>query len=232
MIAFIEQRTKKRLKFREFSQNIPSTILNPYNHRAELKNMNRKSLDLGCSKFPRNPYNYEELHGIDLTLHDVAGVVYKQANLALEKIPYEDNHFDCISAFDFIEHIPRQLLSLDTGKTRAPFIELMNEIWRTLKPGGIFYAVTPAYPAAEAFQDPTHVNFITKNTHQYFCGVEPMAKIYGFTGKFTKIRVESLVFRTAITAEKTFAKTVYNWQKRILKPSRVAHLLWELKAEK
>lgn len=104
---------------------------------------NRKSLDLGCNDRPRNPYHYEELYGVDLAPHSIEGVTYAQANLALDAIPFEDNYYDCVTAFDFIEHIPRQLLSLDTGKTRLPSVELMNEIWRVSKPNGTFYAVTP-----------------------------------------------------------------------------------------
>jgi len=44
---------------------------------------NRKSLDLGCNNCPRNPYNYEELFGIDLHSQEIKGVTYLQANLAL-----------------------------------------------------------------------------------------------------------------------------------------------------
>lgn len=193
---------------------------------------NRKSLDLGCNNIPRNPYCYEELYGVDLAAQVIEGVTYKQANLALEPIPFTDNYFDCVSAFDFIEHIPRQLLSVDTAKTRLPFILLMNEIWRVLKPDGIFYAVTPAYPSAAAFQDPTHVNIITKETHEYFCGIEPMAAMYGFTGRFKKLRIESVVFKTAVTAEQTRQKFLYNLEKKIINPKRLSHLIWELQAIK
>jgi len=193
---------------------------------------NRKSLDLGCNNRPRNPYKYEKLYGIDLTPQVIDGITYAEANLALEPIPFEDNYFDCVSAFDFIEHIPRQLLSVDTKKTRLPFIELMNEIWRVLKPNGIFYALTPAYPSAAAFQDPTHVNIITKETHSYFCGDAPMGEMYGFHGRFEKKRVEFVVPKTALTAENNRAKKWYNLEKRIINPSRLSHLLWELQAKK
>ena len=44
----------------------------------------------------------------------------------------------------------------------------MNEIYRVLKNRGKFYAFTPYYPKAQVFQDPTHVNFITVDTHEYF----------------------------------------------------------------
>jgi SAM-dependent methyltransferase len=194
--------------------------------------LNRKALDIGCNNRPRNPYGYEHLYGIDLAPQNIEGVTYLTANLALEPIPYDSNYFDCVTAFDFIEHIPRQVLSLDTGKTRLPFIALMNEIWRVLKPNGTFYAVTPVYPSPAAFQDPTHVNFITKEPHDYFCGESPLANMYGFTGRFKKLRVESVVFKTTLTAEKTRAKSLYNLEKRIINPRRLSHLLWELAAEK
>ena len=193
---------------------------------------NRKSLDLGCNDRPRNPYNYEELYAVDLAPQVINGVTYVQANLALEAIPFEENYFDCVTAFDFIEHIPRQLFSLDTGKTRLPFVELMNEIWRVLKPNGTFYAVTPVYPSAAVFQDPTHVNFISKETHEYFCGDSPLANMYGFKGRFEKLRAESVVFKTTLTAEKSRAKFLYHLEKKIINPRRLSHFLWELKAEK
>lgn len=192
----------------------------------------RKSLDLGCNNLPRNPYNLEDVYGIDLNPQVIDGVTYIQANLALEAIPFEDNFFDCVSAFDFIEHIPRQLLSLDTGNSRLPLIELMNEIWRVLKPHGIFYAATPCYPSAAAFQDPTHVNFITNDTHNYFCGDSPYAAIYGFTGRFEIIRAEPVVFKTTFSAKRTAGTFLYNLQKKICNPSRLSHFLWELKALK
>ena len=44
----------------------------------------------------------------------------------------------------------------------------MNEIYRVLKPNGIFYGITPVYPKESVFVDPTHVNFITKNSFKYF----------------------------------------------------------------
>ena len=60
----------------------------------------------------------------------------KEANLLTSKIPYSDNEFDFVTAFDFIEHIPR--IILDNGKVKYPFIEIMNEIYRVLKPNGLF----------------------------------------------------------------------------------------------
>jgi len=111
------------------------------------------------------------------------------SNLSLEAIPYDDNMFSSVSAFDFIEHMPRVLAIENGEKTIFPFIRLMNEIWRVLVPGGRFYAVTPAYPQPEACVDPTHVNIITDRTHSYFCGDECYGRAYGFIGCFEPLLV-------------------------------------------
>ena len=70
-------------------------------------------------------------------------------HLGINPIPLEASSLDVITAFDVIEHIPQAIYK--NGKICNPFMEAMNEIWRTLKPGGIFYAHTPACPAPEAF---------------------------------------------------------------------------------
>jgi SAM-dependent methyltransferase len=109
-------------------------------------------------------------------------------DLAIAPIPCDANTFDFITAFDFIEHIPR--VAIIDGSTKFPFINLMNEIFRALKPGGLFFAKTPAYPCKEAFQDPTHVNIITEDTFPlYFCN-QSAGRIYGFSGSFTLVAQE------------------------------------------
>ena len=148
--------------------------------------MKRKHLDLGCGARPKNPYNHEELYGIDIRsdLVDNGVCQVAVANLITGPIPFADNSFDSVSAYDFIEHIPRLAVDYASGTTRFPFIELMNEIWRVLKPDGMLYAVTPAFPDEKAFRDPTHVNVITKKTHRYFTEPYLMGEMYGFVGSF------------------------------------------------
>ena len=142
-----------------------------------------KHLDLGCGKFPRNPLNKKKLYGTDIRDLKNMDFVYKKSNLITQNIPFPDSFFDSVSAFDFIEHIPRIWIK-NEKKTVFPFINLMNEIFRVLKNNGEFLAITPAYPNNQAFQDPTHVNFITKRTAKYFSGTNPLGKIYGFNGNF------------------------------------------------
>ncbi|WP_254216871.1 class I SAM-dependent methyltransferase [Synechococcus sp. CCY 9618] len=142
------------------------------------------TLDLGCGTVPRNPFKAGRSHGIDIRNIPEHGVV--SADLSNGPIPFPDSCFDFVTAFDFIEHVPRVVCT--AGSTRFPFVALMDEIHRVLKPGGIFFSKTPAFPSQEVFQDPTHVNPITENTLPlYFCrkGQEhPWARMYGFSGTF------------------------------------------------
>ena len=108
--------------------------------------------------------------------------------MSLERIPFQDSYFDACTAYDFIEHIPR--ISHYRDGSQSPFVELMNEIYRILKPGGLFLHRTPCYPAKQAFTDPTHVNIITEDTFPgYFCEPSNLAGNlgYGFKGSFELI---------------------------------------------
>ncbi len=147
-----------------------------------------RHLDLGCGKFPRNPYDRKTLCGVDIRPLQIEGVDYRPANLTLDPIPFDDDYFASVSAFDFIEHVPRIFPTADGRGTRAPFIDVMNEVWRVLAPGGRFYAITPAWPHPQAFADPTHVNIITEDTVNYFCGDNPLGRMYGFSGTFKLLR--------------------------------------------
>ena len=140
------------------------------------------SLDLGCGKEPKNPFEADKVFGVDFKENLDQNI--KASDLAIGPIPYEGDTFDFVSAFDFIEHIPRVIYA---PEKRFSFVELMDEIYRVLKPGGHFLSFTPAFPAIDAFSDPTHVNVITEKTFPiYFCN-EVVARIYGFKGEFQLI---------------------------------------------
>ena len=147
-----------------------------------------KSLDLGSGPNPRNPFNADEVYGIDIgqRVGQLSNII--SADLAIEPIPFDAGNFDFVTAYDFIEHIPRVIYN---PKRRLPFVELMNEIYRVLKMGGHFLSNTPAYPDASAFMDPTHVNIITEGTFPLYFGDNrencPWAAMYGFTGCFHMI---------------------------------------------
>lgn len=147
------------------------------------------SLDIGSGSVPKNPFDADHVYGADIAA-DHAGypenVLYWDA--ILEPLPFKDNSMDYVVCTDFLEHIPRILYIpgfMGQPVRKQPFIDVMSEVWRVLKPGGQFQAKTPAYPRAEAFQDPTHVNIITENTQDYFAGgLVGLCKEYGFKGQF------------------------------------------------
>ena len=194
-------------------------------------------LDLGCGPMPRNPYRRGRLYGIDLrsgmTLRSgAADGELLSANLVLEPIPFADDFFGSVSAYDFLEHVPRQLIDPRSGVLRNPFVELMSEIWRVLAPGGRLLASTPAYPRPEAFQDPTHVNIITRDTHDYFCGDPAPAAMYGFRGGFRVVEVGwSVEKNSREPLQPRWRKRLRNWNHRLFKQG-LSHFAWELEAIK
>lgn len=149
---------------------------------------NAVHVDLGCGNLPRNPLDAERVIGVDVS----STPPYKVISQSLEYVqvfpglalPFESNQIDSVSAFDFLEHIPRSDRT-PKGDFSNPFIEIMNEIYRILKPGGLFISLTPCFPSPAAFTDPTHVNFISDTSHLYFSGPNfAKVKNYGFIGEF------------------------------------------------
>lgn len=193
-------------------------------------------LDLGCGSRARNPYQRQKLIGCDFAeleqLTPVDNFAFVAVDLSKNRLPFEDATFDSVSAFDFIEHIPRQAYRIN-GTIVFPFMELMSEIYRVLKPNGIFLASTPAYPRPEAFQDPTHVNFITEKTHEYFCGDAPYAERYGFTGRFEARRI---VWEPQKNTYAGSSRGMREWWRKNVEfrffKGGFSHLTWELQAIK
>lgn len=147
-----------------------------------------RSLDIGCGLTPRNLFNATEVFGIDV--RDDLDLNIVSADLTVDPIPFPDDYFDFVSAVDFLEHIPRLIY---VPHRRNAFVELMNEVWRVLKPQGQFLSFTPAFPNPAVFRDPTHVNFITEETFTlYFDNVNRWAAThgYGFKGSFQILNQE------------------------------------------
>jgi len=194
-----------------------------------------KHLDLGCGLNPKNQFNATELYGCDIrdltSELSIRGIKFRPANLVLESIPFEDNYFDSVSAMDFLEHIPRQIVDTE-GKIRNSFVELMNEIYRVLKPNGTFFALTPIFPHPWAFIDPTHVNIMSNKSYTYFIGAENHGQMYGFKGNFNKKEVYmDTPNNYSKENENSVKKTLRRLHRKFLRGG-LSHQVWILQAIK
>lgn len=87
-------------------------------------------------------------------------------------LPYDDNSVEYVLATDVLEHLP------------FPFsIEIVEEVWRVLQPGGTFEFVVPSTDGRGAYQDPTHRSFWNINTWLYFTD-DNYRNLHGFDAKF------------------------------------------------
>lgn len=192
--------------------------------------MTTKHLDIGCGANPRNPFHCDELYGVDIIEQQTNDFHYQQCNVIFQPLPFADSTFDSVSAYDFLEHVPRTTTIDNQGV--FPFIHVMNEAYRVLKPGGTFYAITPGYPRVEAFVDPTHVNFITQKTHTYFTAPKYKARMYGFNGKFQiERRVKWIKLSQETQRSNALVRAIKNLLYTLLYKKK-SHLLWQFSAIK
>lgn len=78
-------------------------------------------------------------------------------DLTVHPLPFDDDTFDEIHAYDVLEHLAAQ------GDYLFFFAEF-SEYWRILKPGGIFIASVPHYQSVWAWGDPSHRRVIQEET--------------------------------------------------------------------
>lgn len=156
-----------------------------------------KQLDLGCGGAGRKHDGVTEYLGVDI---QPTAPHVKKADLAIEPIPFGNDEFDLVTAYDFIEHIPAviyvpHIVGVPDGENlkdevrgverRQCLIELFNEIYRVLKHDGQFYMQTPI----RNFSDPTHLSFWELESLNYFSGdYFGWHDHYGHTSRFEKVR--------------------------------------------
>ena len=113
-----------------------------------------KILDLGCGKQRKIKRLNAEIIGLDVAKHPNVDVVHDLNKLPL---PFEDEEFDEIHASHVLEHLKFDIFS-----------PLMDEIYRILKPNGIFFVKVPHWKGKYAFDSPEHTRCFTPYTFNYF----------------------------------------------------------------
>jgi SAM-dependent methyltransferase len=127
-----------------------------------LKQKSGIRLDIGCGANKTPTFvgmDYRKLPGVDI-VHDI------------EKTPWPlpDESVLTAVASHVLEHI---------NPHGGIFMNVMDEVWRVLKPGGQFGFVVPYAGSPPYWQDPTHVNGITETTLLYFDPEAEGGNLYG-----------------------------------------------------
>lgn len=144
-------------------------------------------VDIGCGNNKRGDV------GIDVSPDSDADII---ALLGYDYLPLRDSCAEKVVAYDILEHIGKVVDYRENGvwKREYPFIKLVNEVHRILRPGGLFESMTPCYPHPAVHQDPTHATVITPQTWAYFVEDGPFQfhDQYEITARFA-IREQRMV---------------------------------------
>lgn len=133
-------------------------------------------LGCGASRERKLPWDgraeWSHLVTLDMNPDHEPDVIHDLASLPL---PFAANSFDEIHAYDVMEHVGAQ------GDWRFFFAQ-WADMWRLLKPGGVFCGVSPAASSPWAWGDPGHTRIIGQECLVYLnqpsyaeqVGVTPM----------------------------------------------------------
>jgi SAM-dependent methyltransferase len=115
------------------------------------------------------PENWTELITLDIdeTLAKPADYIHDLEDLPL---PFDDDCFDEIHAYEVLEHTGQQ------GDWRF-FFNQMYEFWRILKPDGILCATVPMWDGQWAWGDPGHKRVINTGNLVFLSQFEYKAQI-------------------------------------------------------
>jgi SAM-dependent methyltransferase len=119
-----------------------------------------KELLLGCGSRTskdlcvNDKKTFDNVTRLDINAEHKPDVVW---DLTKHPLPFADEEFDEIHAYEVLEHLAQQ------GDYEFFFKEF-TEYHRILKPGGFFYASCPARSSVWAWGDPSHKRIISRET--------------------------------------------------------------------
>lgn len=98
---------------------------------------------------PENP-TFTNLTTLDLNPDHNPDIIH---DLTILPLPFADNSFDEIHAYEVLEHTGSQ------GDYQF-FFDQFSDFWRILKPGGQLFATCPTWNGVWAWGDPSHTRTI------------------------------------------------------------------------
>ncbi len=141
-------------------------------------NTKTTALDLGCGNHPRNIFNAKMLYGIDAGPHLDSNVI--KLDIITQKIPFADNFFDGISAYDLIPYLPK---IAHTPNLIYPILNIFDEVWRLLKQNGLFFLNILTSENISTTPDPLVCSHFTTMQIQELCSCEKF-KHLGYSANF------------------------------------------------
>lgn len=133
-------------------------------------------------------------------------------DLTTRPLPFADNTFDEIHAYDVLEHLGQQ------GDWRA-FFDEWSEWWRLLKPDGVLCGISPAADSPWAWGDPGHTRVISPESLGYLHQPEYTAQV-----GITAMSDYRFVYRADfdLLYQETIDGAAFCYVLRAIKPSRIS----------
>lgn len=156
---------------------------------------------------PPDRPKWDELVTLDINADHDPDVVW---DLTQRPLPFEDETFDEIHAYEVVEHLGRQ------GDYREWFAE-WEEWWRLLKPGGYFIGTSPHRTSDWCWGDPGHTRAMGLEVLTYLCQpiYHKQVGVTAITDYRFCYQADFDLIHCQITADKTF-----QFGLRAVKPSR------------
>jgi len=136
-----------------------------------INNETKDALDLGCGKKKRPGalgVDSSNRHDPDV-IHDLNDFPY----------PFENDSFSMVYMDNVLEHLNSPL-------------DVMCEVNRIVKPGGIVKVIVPYFRSPWAYIDPTHKHFFTVDSFAYYDPSHPIRKRYDYVD--ARFKIEKIVF--------------------------------------